>query len=334
MDKIRLSIVIPVYDAEDYLSRCLESILDQGFTSYEVILVNDGSTDSSPLICDRYSSTDSRFRTIHKSNGGVSSARNAGLNLAKGEYVMFVDADDALLPDALEMMMEGASGEDLIIGGYAMFIGGVPRKEILPKETRSYRGGEMRRFFDDNVRRHCDILDSPWSKMFRRKALGDLRFCEGLSYAEDKLFLYDFLSRCSSVHTCNTPIYAFHIRPGSLGSDISSDLHLMQLRRFIPEYMKALDVLNEKYHLDQKFRFIYHKDVVGTYACRILSIFRKRKTAILDKDYIAWIYSLIDSDLSAGIFSFGAGRVLDMLLYKVGKPGLSVRVYRILSSFH
>ena len=84
MDKCRLSIIIPVYNVEEYLDRCLGSILDQDFTSYEVILVDDGSTDSSPLICDRYSATDSRFRTLHKPNGGVSSARNAGLELAKG----------------------------------------------------------------------------------------------------------------------------------------------------------------------------------------------------------------------------------------------------------
>ena len=98
MDKNRLSIIVPVYNSEEYLSRCLDSILDQDMTSYEVILVDDGSTDSSALICDRYSATDPRFRTIHKPNGGVSSARNAGLNLAKGEYVMFVDSDDVLTP--------------------------------------------------------------------------------------------------------------------------------------------------------------------------------------------------------------------------------------------
>ena len=135
MDKNRLSIIIPVYNAEEYLDRCLESVVDQSFTSYEVILVDDGSSDSSPLICDRYSATDPRFRTIHKANGGVSSARNAGLNLAKGEYVMFVDSDDALLPDALERMFEEVVDEDIVIGGYTTYIGGIPGKEVLPLKT-------------------------------------------------------------------------------------------------------------------------------------------------------------------------------------------------------
>ena len=120
MDKCRLSIIVPVYNAEEYLDRCLVSIIEQGFSSYEVILVDDGSTDSSSLICDRYSEGDARFRTIHKKNGGVSSARNAGLDLAKGEYVMFVDSDDALLPDSLEAMFENVTNEDLAVGGYTV----------------------------------------------------------------------------------------------------------------------------------------------------------------------------------------------------------------------
>ena len=122
MNKCRLSIIVPVYNAEEYLDRCLVSILEQDFSSYEVILVDDGSTDSSPLICDRYSATDPRFRTIHKENGGVSSARNSGLDLAKGEYVMFVDSDDALIPDSLEMLFEHMTGQDFAVGGYNYFL--------------------------------------------------------------------------------------------------------------------------------------------------------------------------------------------------------------------
>ena len=121
MDKCRLSIIIPVYNVEEYLDRCLGSILDQDFTSYEVILVDDGSTDSSSLICDRYSSTDPRFITLHQSNKGVSAARNAGKNMAQGEYLMFLDADDALLPYALDSLADSATGEDVVLGGYATF---------------------------------------------------------------------------------------------------------------------------------------------------------------------------------------------------------------------
>lgn len=170
MDKNKISIIIPVYNAEDYLDRCLQSILSQDFNSYEVILVDDGSSDASSLICDRYSATDSRFRTIHKPNGGVSSARNAGIDLAKGEYLMFVDSDDALLPSAVKALTEGLDGEDMVLGGYVTYIDSVPKKEMNPRESETFEGARMDEFFNRNIRKNCEMLDAPWAKLFRRKA--------------------------------------------------------------------------------------------------------------------------------------------------------------------
>lgn len=331
MNKDRLSIIVPVYNAEDYLDRCLVSIIGQSFGSYEVILVDDGSSDSSPLICDRYSATDPRFRTIHKKNGGVSSARNAGLGLAKGEYVMFVDSDDALLPDSLEVMMEAVGGEDMVVGGYATYIEGVPGKEVLPPGDRSYRGEDMRDFFESNIRRNCEMLDAPWAKMFRRKSLGNQRFQEELSYAEDKLFVFSFMASCSSVRTCAFPVYAYHLRAGSLGSDVSSDRHLMQLRRFIPPYVTVLRSLAERYPSSTKLATLYHKDVVGRYVCRILNIFLRRRTHLMDREYLEWLYSLMDGDEGLGLFSIRIGQVFNIMLYKVGNAGFSMKVYRITS---
>ncbi len=331
MNKTRLSIIIPVYNAEEYLDRCLDSIFEQSFPSYEVILVDDGSTDSSPMICDRYSATDPRFRTIHKDNRGVSSARNAGLNLAKGEYLMFVDSDDALLPEALERMMEGVVDEDIVLGGYTAFIGGVPSKEVLPLKSRSYRGEEMVSFFEDNIRRNCEMLDAPWSKMYRRKTVGDLRFCEDLSYAEDKLFVFSFMAKCQSACTCDVPVYGYHIRPGSLGSDVVSDMHLMQLRRFLPQYAEVLAALSARFPASLKLNSLYHRDLVGRYACRILNIFMRRRTALLNEDYLGWVYRLMDADRQLGLFSVRAGQIFNLLLYKIGNVGLSVKVYRFTS---
>lgn len=333
MDKNRISIIIPVYNAEDYLARCLDSIFEQSFASYEVILVDDGSTDSSPLICERYSSTDPRFRTVHKQNGGVGSARNAGMNLAKGEYLMFVDADDALLPDALEMVMENVSGEDLVVGSYTAFVAGVPGKENHPFKTRTYRGREIERFFDDNVRRGKDVLEVSWAKMFRRKTVGDLRFREDICYGEDRLFVLGFLASCKSVVTCNVPLYAWHIRPDALGSDVVSDRHLMQLRRFLPSYVETLDSLSETYPSSPKLRELYHREVVGKYCCRALKIFQKRKTSLLDKDYIAWIYGLMSRDESLRPLSFGFGNMFNIMLQRSGNVKRAMRTYRVTSFF-
>lgn len=331
MDKNRLSIIIPVYNAEEYLDRCLVSIMEQSFSSYEVILVDDGSTDSSPLICDRYSSTDPRFRTIHKMNGGVSSARNAGLDLAKGEFVMFVDSDDVLLPDALERMLEGVLDEDLVLGGFTAFICGVPHKEVLPLRSKVYGAAEMHFFFEDNIRKNCEMLDAPWAKMFCRKTIGDLRFCTELHYAEDKLFVFSFFARCRSARTCPVPVYGYYIRPGSLGSDIKSDFHLMQLRRFIPKYAAVLGELTENYPASEKLAALYHKDLVSRYVCRVLNIFMRRKTNLLDESYLRFIYDVMDKDNSLGVFSVRAGQILNILLYKIGNIRFTIRFYHFTS---
>lgn len=329
MDKCRLSIVIPVYNAEDYLDRCIESIVSQNFTSYEVILVDDGSTDSSPMICDRHSSSDPRFRTIHKTNGGVSSARNAGMDLAKGEYLMFVDSDDALLPGALKVMTDSLEGEDLVLGGYVTYMDTVPRKEMNPLHTRSYNAEDMSLFFEHNIRKNCEMLDAPWAKMFRRKAVGSFRFNESLSYAEDKLFVFAFLASCSSARTVTDFVYAYHLRSGSLGSDICSDRHLIQLRRFLPSYAAVLKRLSDRYPACAKVTGLYHNDLIGRYACRILNIFLTRRTEMLSSDFIGEIHQFMDRDQElTGIFSLRPGQVLNLLIWRMCSASTAVKVYR------
>ena len=116
---MRISVIIPVYNTEQYLSRCLDSILSQSFDDFELLLIDDGSTDSSGAICDSYAEKDSRVRVFHKENGGVSSARNLGLDNAKGEWIYFVDSDDEVLPDGLLTMVNCISEEvDVVMGGF------------------------------------------------------------------------------------------------------------------------------------------------------------------------------------------------------------------------
>ena len=329
MDKSRLSIIVPVYNAEEYLERCLQSIVDQEFTSYEVILVDDGSTDSSPLICDRYSATDPRFRTLHKPNGGVSSARNAGLELAKGEYVMFLDSDDSLLPYALDDMMDVVTGEDMIVAGYSVFMGGVPIKSVHPVDTVSYKGVEYSLFFQNNVRRNCEMLDAPWAKLFKRKTIGSVRFTEGLHYAEDKLFVFTVMSQCSSIKTFGSAVYAYNIRPGSLGSDTSSDRHLQQLYMFLPKYAVVLESIVARCPNTPKVLALYRKDLIGRYICRMLNVFATRPTKMLTSENVKILYDYMDADKKLGIFSIRSGQIGNMLLYKIGKPGLTVAVYKL-----
>lgn len=331
MDKHRLSIIVPVYNAEEYLSRCLDSILDQDMTSYEVILVDDGSTDSSALICDRYSATDPRFRTIHKPNGGVSSARNAGLNLAKGEYVMFVDSDDALIPDALTSMTAGLDGQDLVLGGFIEFIGDIPHRNVAPDDAVSYSEASMAEFYEANIRHNCEMLDAPWGKLFRRKTLGKLRFNESLNYAEDKLFVFSFLSVCKSICTCPHTVYHYYLRPGSLGSDKSSDRHLAQLQIFLPLYSELLSRISQRVPSSCKAVGLYHRDLVGRYVCRALNVLVTRRTSWCRPDFVEFLYSLMKADSALTLFSIRPGQVVNVMLFKLGNPSFTTNVYRVTS---
>lgn len=334
MDKVRISVIVPVYNAEEYLDRCLHSVLDQEFPSIEVILVDDGSTDTSPLICDRYSSTDPRFITVHQPNMGVSAARNAGLNMAQGEYVMFLDADDTLLPYALDSMFDSLTGEDIVVAGYGTFVEGVPGREVKPDITKSYKESDYQYFFQDNILLNCELLDSPWAKLFRKKAIGKTRFSQDLNYAEDKLFVFELLCKSSSILAVSSAVYGYYIHAGSLSSDISSDSHIMKLKTFLPKYIPLVSQLCQLCPSVPKVQHLYHNDVVGRYLCRILNIFATRESQLLDEENLSWVYTMMDADKDLGIFSLRFGQIPNLILYKKRDIPFSIKVYKFFVKVH
>ena len=114
----KISVIIPVYNAEKYLRRCVDSILAQIFTDFELLLIDDGSKDKSGVICDEYAKKDNRVKVFHKENGGVSSARNLGLDNARGEWIGFIDSDDMVKPEYLDGLIRYQSRSSLVVGGY------------------------------------------------------------------------------------------------------------------------------------------------------------------------------------------------------------------------
>lgn len=235
-----ISVIVPVYNVEKYLPRCIDSILAQTFTDFELILVDDGSPDRCGEICDEYAEKDSRVRVIHKANGGVSSARNAGLDLCRGEYVTFVDSDDYLGAGWLNSLHQAMteSGADVVSADFTVVADGGEESVTLhqklqadlhnEKETidfllESILGGKLgwevcTRFFKTEIIQNRHI-----------------RFCETCeNYAEDLGFTLEYLLYVQRVATCNSAEYYYYQRSGSM-MDCSKTKYRLNATNEVPK---------------------------------------------------------------------------------------------------
>lgn len=240
MDKKRqLSIIVPVYNVAQYLRRCVDSLLTQAGVDLELILVDDGSTDGSGALCEELAAGNSRVKVIHKTNGGLGSARNAGLELAAGDYVTFVDSDDWVEPDCygaalLEMARWGA---DLLCGGRYDVNAATGEKTVglCPAKTEMISGEEMagRIFLWD----HCD--SSACDKVFHRRLFEHLRFPEGV-VCEDVPVTYRAALDSERVLLWNKPFYCYFHRKGSISTSPVSEktFHFSRHARAIEGYIR------------------------------------------------------------------------------------------------
>ena len=225
----KVSVVIPVYRVESTLRRCVDSVLRQTFSDIQVILVDDGSPDSSGDICEEYARLDSRVQVIHKENGGISSARNAGLRVASGEYVMLLDSDDYLTDDALEYLLKGNA--DWIIGTVVQVSHTGTVTHQAERESRLYDRSE---FADElpfliNERRTNYIHGN----LYRRSLIeqhGILFEDDRLSYGEDTVFNFTFLPFCRSIYICGRPVHYYIKSAGGLASVYRHDRYQKSAR--------------------------------------------------------------------------------------------------------
>ena len=232
----KVSVVIPVYRVESTLRRCVNSVLGQTFSDIQVILVNDGSPDSCGEICDEYARTDSRVQVIHKENGGLSSARNAGLEVASGDYVMFLDSDDYLVDDALDHLLKGNA--DWIIGTVV---------SVSHTNTVTHQAERENELFDRsgfagelpilmNERRTNYIHGN----LYRRALIEQHGISfedDRLSYGEDTVFNFTFLPFCNSIYICGHPVHYYVKSADGLASVYRHDRYQKSAR--LNDYIEA-----------------------------------------------------------------------------------------------
>lgn len=203
-----ISIIVPIYNAEKHLHRCIDSILAQTFTDFELLLINDGSMDNSGAICDEYATKDSRVRVFHKENGGVSSARNIGLDNAKGEWVTFIDSDD-FLSNTTFLSNIGDIREDFVITSH-IESSGTEKDYIysLDEYNTNLHGKELTNFISQHI--NSNIIKAPWGKFFKKEIIQDLRFDKKIKCGEDLLFNLNYLISTQSCYIKHQAAYVYN----------------------------------------------------------------------------------------------------------------------------
>lgn len=208
----KISIIVPVYKVENYLSQCVDSILNQTFADWECILVDDGSPDGSGVICDEYAQKDARIHVIHKENRGVSAARNTGLSAAQSEYIYFIDSDDYVEREALELLLSKAKQSEADI-----MVHGIVNDYIYKHSSTAVKYVSLPEKDYSTILEMADrwgLLKGPVNKLFKNSIIinKSLRFDESISYGEDTKFTFEYLVHCHSIAFVPRHLYHYCFR--------------------------------------------------------------------------------------------------------------------------
>lgn len=251
--KPKISIIVPIYNVEEYLTECIESILNQTFKEFELILVNDGSTDNSGDICEKYKNIDDRIKVIHKNNGGVSSARNAGLSIAEGKFIGFVDSDDLIHVEMYEALYKLAvDNEADIVSASVKCFNDI--KELDKIESSNYKIN----IYENNIieANYNDELNevAVWNKIYKSKIFSNIRFPEGRIY-EDVSTTYKLYLNCNKLVDIKRELYFYRVRAGSITRNKFND------KRFdiVPMYEEQYSILHDKYnYIGERIKYDYY----------------------------------------------------------------------------
>lgn len=283
----KLSIIVPVYNVEKYIRKCLQSLIDQTLSDYEVILVDDGSTDGSAEICKEFCNRDKRFKLFQKQNGGLSDARNYGLKYATGTYVGFVDSDDYIKKDMYMNLIKVADkySADIVASKFLVGTDGgiLGRKDT--KKTVEFSGDEMIREYIFQETSDYYITHSVWDRIYKADLLTDIRFDKGRNYEDIVFSTLAFLKAKKCVYYDYSG-YIYVLREGSIMN--SNDI-VQEYDDLSDQLKKRIKILkdNQKYDCAEKCSFEYFYYCVDA-KCRFLA-----KEGEIKKKYI----KLINSDL-------------------------------------
>ena len=283
----KISVIVPVYNVEKYLHRCVDSILAQTYQNIEIILVDDGSTDNSSLICDEYEKQDSRVKVIHKVNGGLSSARNAGIEAATGDYIGFIDSDDYITED-MYLCLYSRIKEDCSSIANCMYVRAFDSGETIPSKVPHTTDEDIlsQDYLEELLLHIGDV--SVCTKLFPRKLIGDLRFDVGKSN-EDLLFMIQILKNIQGIKFVGKLGYYYYVRENSITTSkygktfIDMQKNAMWVLKHVCQNYPSLKTQAKRFALYQNMAFLLaipSKEAVKTNEIYRNSVSFVRKNAL------------------------------------------------------
>lgn len=269
-DNPKISVIVPVYNTEKYLRRCIDSILNQTFTDFEVLLINDGSTDSSGAICDEYAKQDSRIRVFHKENGGVSSARNLGLDNILGEYVTFVDSDDMISLEALKLYIECHinNTSDIVVANY---------QQLNSDKTNSNFDVAVNCGKDEYLRKILlrETSFTLWAKSFKSCLFEKYRFINGCDFGEDFMMYPKLVYDANNVFKINKSLYTYY------KDDVTSYTNVLFKISYIPQLYAIGENLVSHFYKKRNTKVdVIIEEFVGIYKVHMIFMAYQNKEAI------------------------------------------------------
>ena len=313
-----VSIIVPVYKVEQYLKRCMDSILNQTYKNIEVILVNDGSPDNCPALCDEYEKIDSRVRVIHKENGGLSSARNVALDTLNGDYVFFVDSDDWLALDTLEVLNEYLEKDYDMISFQRTYL---TEEKVVEKGEKNPKDMDVSQYIDASFLGRYDFFVT--TKIFKAEVFNNVRFLEGRNYEDLEIMHRLFLNMKKVVGLDYFLYYYWKGNEGAITNTIT-------MKNIKDHYLSA----NEIYRASKKYLEDRGKDASNIVAWYKVEMSQLYIDYLKSTDKDAELFAKIKSEIIKEKINFNRllkqPRYIKYILYKAGLLGIVIRLKYLL----
>jgi len=269
-----ISIIIPIYNSEQYLSQCIESILSQTYINFELILIDDGSSDRSPDICDAYTRKDNRIKIIHKSNGGVSSARNIGINNAIGNWITFIDSDDWVNADYLYILVKAIDNNNmLVIQGVNRLLKNDDNSAIVDLGNHIFPSNSYYNLF--SKMKLCNYGYAA-AKLYNREIISqnNIRFDEDINHSEDLIFMLEYLLKIKTVKVISNSSYYYREYTPGLCSNITSYTSVL---KFCKSITTLIERMGEKNINNYDFQELNNKLIVHSFKDFIFKNYIQKK---------------------------------------------------------